>query len=443
MASAGFCPNCFAEGAFEVCPHCDYIALSQAGSHLILPPGVLLQQRYLVGRALGAGGFGITYLVKDGQTGQLRAVKEYLPNTLAVRDAASLTVYPSSSANSETYQHGLSVFKREAQMLRAFSGNPSVVQVYDYFEANGTAYFVMEYLDGVNLKALSRSMGGKLSLALATEILQNMAQILDGVHQQGMLHRDVSPENIFVTKAGLTKLIDFGATRFFVGERSQSLSVILKPGFAPPEQYSSKGNQGPWTDLYALCATFYNVVCGQGLPDAPDRLSGEAVPPMHLLAPGIPPNVEAAVEKGLSLDWRLRQQSMAEFLAEVATSAAPPPPAAPLAVEDPGKLKGSPYIQAVRKDRPNDKWLIPKNMRMTIGRAAEQCNIVIDEPNVSRVHCTIQYDDKKGVFYLTDQSTNGTLVGEEKIGKGQTKILSPGETFYITTRANALKVGLE
>lgn len=441
MAALAFCPNCFTPGAYERCPHCDYIPLSQAGNHLILPPGERLQNRYLVGRTLGAGGFGITYLVKDAQSGQLCAVKEYLPAMLAVREPAAYSVHPSSADNEETFLHGLTVFKREAQVLRSFAGNPSIVQVYDYFEANGTAYFVMEYLDGVNLKALMRSMGGKVPPGLATEVLTNIARILEGVHGQGLLHRDVSPENIFITKQGHTKLIDFGATRFFVGERSQSLSVILKPGFAPPEQYSSHGNQGPWTDLYALCATFYNVVTGLSLPDAPDRLGGEAVTPLLQAAPGVDAQVAAAVERGLDLDYRGRQQNMGEFLGDISAKAAPA--AAPIAIQDPEKLQGNPYVQVVRRGRPQDKWLIPKNMRMTIGRAAEQCNIVIDESNVSRVHCTIQYDDKKRVFYLTDQSTNGTMVDGERIARGQPRALAPGESFCITTQENMFKVGLE
>lgn len=448
MEPMNFCPNCFADGFYERCPHCGYMALSQAGNHLLLPPGLMLQNRYLIGRTLGAGGFGITYLVKDTQSGQLCAVKEYLPAMLAVRDAATKSVYPSSTDNQETFLHGLNVFRREAQVLRTFAGNPSIVQVYDAFEANGTAYFAMEYLDGVNLKALMRSMGGKVPMELATEVLQNIAAILEGVHQQGLLHRDVSPENIFITKQGHTKLIDFGATRFFVGERSQSLSVILKPGFAPPEQYSSRGNQGPWTDLYALCATFYNAVTGQAVPDAPDRLGGEAVPPLTLLVPGLPQRMSAAVERGLALDYRVRQQSMAEFGqslhgASGAQSQPGPPVGAPVAVNDPARLQGTPYVQAVRQGRPQDKWLIPKNIRMSIGRSAEQCNIVIDEANVSRVHCTVQYDDKAGVFYLTDQSTNGTLAPGGKLSKGQSAALGPGDIFYITTRENAMKVGLE
>lgn len=163
---------------------------------------------------------------------------------------------------------------------------------------------------------------------------------------------------------------------------------------------------------------------------------------LHVTGPSGQGRLAAAVEKGLELDWRKRQQSMGEFLGEVNTRAGEAP-VAPLDIKDPAKLQGNPYIQVIRRGRAGDKWLIPKNMRMTIGRAAEQCNIVVDEANVSRVHCTIQYDDKKRVFYLTDQSTNGTLVGGEKIAKGQPRALAPGESFTISTEENMFKVGLE
>lgn len=449
MAPADFCPNCFAPGFGERCPHCGYLAISQAGNHLILAPGTLLRGRYLLGRTLGAGGFGITYLARDNTGGTLCAIKEYLPNLLAVRNADTQDVYPSSTSNRETFEHGLKVFQREAQVLRQFAGNGSIVQVYDYFEQNGTAYFVMEYLDGVTLKALMRSMGGQVPLGLASEVLQEVAATLEKVHGQGLLHRDVSPENIFVTKNGEIKLIDFGATRFFVGERSQSLSVILKPGFAPPEQYSSKGNQGPWTDLYALCATFLNALTGQSLPDAPDRLAGAGLPRVAGAAPGIYPPLAAAVEQGLSLDWRQRPQSMAAFLQQAnggqaaAPAGTPPPIPQHQAAQNPEQLRGTPFVQVMRGGLAGDKWIIPKNMAMSIGRSSEQCNIVLEYPNVSRVHCTVEYNEKSGCFYLIDLSTNGTLTEAGRIEKNRPHPLRAGETFYISTREYAMKVGLE
>jgi serine/threonine protein kinase len=310
---------------------------------MLLRAGMTLGDRYTVGRALGVGGFGVTYLVKDNSNGAHMAAKEYLPSAFAVRDGSSKQVYPSSSDNAGIFEHGLKVFDREAESLRMFLGNPSIVQVTDNFRQNGTSYYIMEFLDGVNLKALARSMGGKLSAPLALQVLQNTGTALSAVHERGVLHRDVSPENIFVTKQGAIKLIDFGATRFFMGERSSSLSVVLKPGFAPPEQYSSKGNQGPWTDVYALGASFLCVVSGATLPDAPDRLAGATLEPAFASA-GLEPGLRRAIEKSLALNYRERYQTAAEFLSE-ATS--PRPPSASQAVAD----RSEPPLQAAVKER--------------------------------------------------------------------------------------------
>ncbi len=431
MQNISFCPNCFREGFNGRCAYCNYIAL-QNENHMLLSPGTMLKGRYQLGRVLGAGGFGITYLARD-DAGKLCAVKEYLPSMLAVRDSTTKKVYPSSSDNKETFEHGLKVFNKESQVLRRFENNPNIVQVFDCFEENGTAYFVMEFLDGVNLQALTRSMGNVLPPEYGTEILFSVAGTLKAVHAQGLLHRDISPENIFMTKQGTIKLIDFGATRFFVGEKSRSLSVILKPGFAPPEQYSSKGNQGPWTDIYALCATIYNVLTGAPLPDAPERLSGTPLPSLSSLV-AISPAMSKALERGLALDYRMRPQTVDEFLLEISASEHQ------AASVKASEVKGTPYIQIIPS---GDKWIIPKNIPMAIGRSSERCNIVLDEPNVSRVHCTVQYDDKTNVFYLIDLSSNGTFADSGRLEQNKAYSLNPNENFYILNHQITMRVGVE
>lgn len=443
MAHTRICPNCFRENFRKSCSYCGYIALAHTPGQPILPSGTLLRNRYLLGRALGAGGFGVTYLAKDTNSSILYAIKEYFPLTMAVRNTATLQVSPSCSDNREIFENGLQVFRKETQVLRHFAGNPSIVQVFDTFEENGTAYFVMEYLDGVNLKVLMRSMGGRIPVAMSMQMLDSMVSILSRVHGQGMLHRDVSPENIFITKSGQIKLIDFGATRFFVGERSQSLSVILKPGFAPPEQYSSKGKQGPWTDIYALCATFFCVLWGQTLPDAPSRLAGADIPSLAYIAPELGQQRIQAVEQGLALSYKMRQKSMEELYAQLHVGGCSSfiPSGRPVAVSAP--VTGTPFVQRLCPGKSNDKWLIPKNITISIGRSAELNNIIIDEANVSRVHCEIIYNDKTATFYITDRSSNGTIIGDERTQKGRAYPLEAGDMFYMTTRENAMKVGLE
>ncbi len=444
MENVHVCPNCFKEGFQTRCDHCGYVGIGQGENHLLLPPGTQLNNRYTIGRVLGAGGFGITYLAKDNQTGGLCAVKEYLPATLAVRDSTTKLVYPSSQDNAEVFRHGLSQFEKESEILRKFYGNPAIVQVMDRFKQNGTAYFVMEFLDGVPLKALVHSMQGKLPFALALEVLIRTGETLAAVHAQGLLHRDVSPDNIFITKEGHIKLIDFGATRYFLGEQSRSLSVILKPGFAPPEQYSSKGNQGAWTDVYALCATFYFTVTGSRLPDAPDRLAGVEALPLAQAEPGIAPGLEAAMEKGLRLNYRERFPSVEALLQAVqASSKATETPTAGYK-PDAQVLNGTPFIQLFLQGKPRDKWILPKNMPMVIGRASDKCNIVFDAANVSRMHCTIAYDDKNNCFYLTDVSSNGTLLlSGTRLTKDKAYTLKPEDGFCIIDRNTIFMTGVE
>ena len=437
------CPNCFETGYKDRCELCAYVNIAYDNNHMLLLPGMMLKDRYIVGRVLGAGGFGVTYLVKDKLNGARMAAKEYLPSAFAVRNGASKEVYPSSVDNTDVFKHGLKVFDREAESLRLFLGYPSIVQVTDSFRQNGTSYYIMEFLDGVNLKALARSMNGRLPAEMALEVLQNIGSTLAAVHERGLLHRDVSPENIFVTRQGGIKLIDFGATRFFVGERSRSLSVVLKPGFAPPEQYSSKGNQGPWTDIYALGATFLCVMSGRSLPDAPDRLSGVTLDAIWAQA-GLAANLRQAIEKSLALNYRERYQSVGEFLAAV-SSGSPSKNIAPQAApREQAVIRGAPYVRLTRNGTLGDKWVIPAGMDMVIGRSADRCNIILEDPDVSRVHCTIRYDSKTGMFLLTDVSSNGTyLQNGSRLNRNVPHTIAPGEKFVMPGGKYEWEAGVE
>ena len=234
-----------------------------------LPTGYRLQS-YLVVDVLGVGGFGITYLGEHATLGHRVAIKEYLPNEFAVRDGA--TVHPKSQADREDFEWGLTRFLDEAKTLARFE-HRNLVRVRDYFEANHTAYIVMDYEDGEPLDLLL-DRHGTLSEAQLRRVLLPIIEGLRQVHAAGFLHRDIKPSNIFVRRADETPvLLDFGAARQALGRKSRSMTAVASAGYSPPEQYESDGDQGPWTDIYALSALCYRAITGQAPIEAPRRQS--------------------------------------------------------------------------------------------------------------------------------------------------------------------------
>ncbi len=262
-----FCENCFEPITGDVCPACGYDPADSAHDPLTLAPGSILMNRYVVGRVIGKGGFGITYLAYDALTRKKIALKEYFPYGLAQRTSESIEVSVTSDDNVETFKLGAEKFYNEAKLVSRFNGNPNIVGVYDCFYENDTVYMAMEYLRGSTLKDHIREHG-ILSAPQALFVADSITNALVVAHSASVLHRDISPDNVMLCDNGDIKLIDFGAARQLVAERSQAFSVILKPGFAPPEQYSKKGNQGSWTDVYSLGATLYFMLTGD-IPEDP------------------------------------------------------------------------------------------------------------------------------------------------------------------------------
>lgn len=313
------CFQCFQPRGQEQgpCPHCGYDPAKDEGRWpSALHPGSILNGKYILGRVLGQGGFGITYLAFDHVLRIRVAVKEYFPGALASRMPGTTLVNPLSPGSQEEFRYGAERFLEEARILASLAGNPGVVNVSSFFEENATAYFVMEYLEGVSLQAYLREKGGRIPWQDALRILVPVMQSLAPVHRQGLLHRDIAPDNIFLAKNGV-KLIDFGAARYSLGDRSRSLDVILKAGYAPKEQYSRKGRQGSWTDVYSLAATLYAAVTGYVPPESLDRLDGEALPSFASRGVSVPPAFEQAVFKGMEVRAEDRFQSMDEFFAAV------------------------------------------------------------------------------------------------------------------------------
>lgn len=264
-----FCENCFETTTGTVCKSCGFNSADSAPDPSMLAPGSVLQNRYVVGRVIGKGGFGITYLAYDALVCKKVAIKEYYPYGLAQRTTESTEVSVTSADNAEAFKLGAEKFYNEAKLVTRFNGNPNIVGVYDCFYENDTVYIAMEYLRGCTLKEHIREHG-VLSAPKALFAAKNIVNALIVAHSANVLHRDITPDNVILCENGDIKLIDFGAARQVVAEYSQTFSVILKPGFAPPEQYRKKGNQGPWTDVYALGTTLYFMLTG----DIPEDPSG-------------------------------------------------------------------------------------------------------------------------------------------------------------------------
>lgn len=315
MAELCFGCFCMLESA-GTCPVCGYTPGEDKEKYpSALKAGSILKERYIVGRVLGQGGFGITYAAQDFATQQRVAIKEFMPTSIASRESTGqVSSYGNQQAN---FEQGKLGFMDEANSLVGFKNNPYVVNILDFFEENGTAYFVMEYVQGTNLKSYIKVMGGKLGEDEANRILVPIMEALQDVHSKGLIHRDIAPDNIIVTSDGSAKLIDFGAARYSTGEKSLSLDVILKHGYAPKEQYMRRGRQGPFTDVYAMAATYYYTITGRVPPDALERGENDELPRPSALGIEISPQVEAALFKALQVQAEDRFQTMAEFTAAI------------------------------------------------------------------------------------------------------------------------------
>jgi serine/threonine protein kinase len=247
---------------------------------LALPSGFVLHDKYTMGRVLGVGGFGITYLGWDDKLNIPVAMKEFLPSGSAARGADAKTLHPNSP---QEFRFGMDRFLQEAQTLAQLN-HYNIVRVRDFFEENGTAYFVMDFYDGKTLDEYMKEQGGKLPESTVSNIF---IPILDGLreaHYKNILHRDIKPANIYLARlesGGVRPiLLDFGAARFAIGSRSKSISMIVTPGYAPYEQYQTRGEQGTWTDVYGVAATMYHAITGIVPPPAPDRMvDDDIVPP--------------------------------------------------------------------------------------------------------------------------------------------------------------------
>ncbi len=308
------CFGCMAQtGREQTCPVCGYNNEEPEESLISLKPGTVLEEKYFIGRVLGQGGFGITYLAFDLNLEIKLAIKEFFPRGLVTRMPGDSQVIGNNSEAINYHKYGLDRFLKEAKTLARFSEHPNIVNVRDYFAANGTAYMVMNFVEGVTLKEYLEAKGGLISFEKALKIMMPILDVLKEIHKEGILHRDISPDNIYIDHSGRVKLIDFGAARQAFQQQSHSMSVIMKVGFSPFEQYQSRGNQGPWTDIYAIAATMYFMVTGKMPPESLDRVTGDTLVPPSKHGINIEAAQERALLKALSVKGEDRYQNAEDF----------------------------------------------------------------------------------------------------------------------------------
>lgn len=309
------------------CPHCGYIENSETPGMLHIDPGTMLAGRYIIGNALGSGGFGVTYIAWDTELKRKVAIKEYLPSQFATRMLHGQDlILTGDDKNRRQFTDGMQKFIQEGQRLAKVGTIEGIVHMYDCFEANNTAYITMEYLKGRTLESLLKEKG-TLSEVESMDILLPVLNALEHVHALGIIHRDLAPDNIFLAEntdgTVSVKLIDFGAARFASTSQSKSLTVLIKPGYSPEEQYRSNGDQGPHTDVYAAAACFYRMVTGILPPDALERrvaIENKKKDPLQLpgkYAPDLSSNVEIALLNALNVRIEDRTPTVTDFEREL------------------------------------------------------------------------------------------------------------------------------
>ncbi|MCI5901605.1 MAG: serine/threonine-protein kinase [Blautia sp.] len=362
------------ENPGQRCPRCgfDINEYMQNCSARVLRPGTILNGQYLVGKVLGEGGFGITYLAFDLNVMMAVAIKEYFPSGLASRDGSEKSdgrISAFSGEKKNYFEHGLNNFVEEVRKLMQFRDYEGIVKVNTLFYENGTAYMVMEYIRGKSLKQYLQEKQVPLSEAETLAIMKPVLRILGKVHESGVIHRDVSPDNIMLGDNGKVYLIDFGAARMVTGAETKSLEVMLKPGYTPFEQYYSKGNMGPWTDVYAVCATMYRMLSGKIPQESAARMSVDQVKTLKELTveKAIPPlstQLSDVIEKGMSLKEEDRYSDMETLLNELKNN----------------KKKQKEKSEAITRRRTGGKkWLFTGSVAVIVGILVLFSGIIIRE----------------------------------------------------------------
>ena len=317
------CYGCMKEldAGRQICPSCGYDCSAPQNGADMLPEGTVLFRKYLIGRVLGRGGFGVTYLGYDLDLQLKVAIKEYFPIGVCLRSSQSYNVITNSAIEDHAvFSKGCEAFLDEARTLAKFN-SPYIVHVRDFFREHGTAYIVMDFAEGVTLRAEMKKNGGQLPYERVISLMEPLIRELGALHAENIIHRDIKPDNIMHVKDRNGEhlvLLDFGTARTYVSNESKTMTGVVTSGYSPLEQYSQKSRQGPYTDVYALCATMYNAITGV-LPPASIERNIDDAPLMSFEACGVivPKRIEDAIRHGMALKYDERIQSMKALLDEL------------------------------------------------------------------------------------------------------------------------------
>lgn len=484
------CPVCFQEAMEHgECRNCGYHAEESSAVKDYLAPFTILKEKYLLGKSLGQGGFGITYLAENMQSGLRCCIKEYFPSGLLQGRTPDGALILADEENRPEYEEGKQQFIEEACALQELRENISVVDILDFFEENGTAYFAMELIEGCNLRVFRKNHNPKQTLKMALQMLFLLGSSLAEVHRFGMIHGDISPENILITQDGEIKLIDFGAARSFrQGSDNKERKIYLKPNYAPYEQYTQKPCQGPWTDIYALAATFYFIVSGRKMLDALSRAKGASYPPLHELCPAVSRQLSDVIDKALAFDYHDRYRRMLDFLDALEQVVRPedydidlgalmpkskaskqaeihvetsddsekmcqveeqnmPEPKRLAAFFHPKKRRLAYLELTMRKSGGHisrRRWIIEPNRTVKVGRLATSDVMMPADNQISRNHCEVFYNEPKREFIVRDLSKYGTYLADGKpMEKEKPYTLKDGDIFCVVSPEYTFKVVIE
>ncbi len=421
---APICLHCMnARLADGRCPRCGKTNTDEGRLPHALPLGYLLRtpggNAYQIGRVLGSGGFGITYLAWDRRRRGPVALKELFPNRLTRTADMSVAAEPEQSA---MFQHCKRRFIDEARVISRLRGEAEIIRIYDFFEANATGYYAMEYLHGMDMQRWMEMKKAPLSWNELEDPIRQALRGLQILHSYGMIHRDISPDNLFVCRDGKTKLIDFGSVR---SRDADHFTTILKRNYAPPELFYSNGRQGCWTDTFSLCATLYYLLSGTCPAQVYDRAAAisatrrDSLVPLADFRPKAPPHIIDAVMYGMNLEEAKRFRNTAEMERALF-------PCRRRSRSGQGCL-----LECTGGVYAGRRYTVQVGEYCSLGRG-EGTNTIAYPRNteaVSRRHCVF-YAQGSGMFYVMDrESSFGTLVDRRRIPSLRWIRLRPGQTI--------------